>query len=167
MKIVVTNNKGFSKEQKERLDNLGDVTYYDKTPSSAEEYLKRVEGADIICSGTAGLEEAYMHLKDVHVTVDFVSVAFLDLEVMKANNVTVSNSPGINRHAVSEWIMWMITNTQRNFDNYINLEETMRVGGTLPPILPGLADRHITILGHGNVAIQTARLAEAYDMGNR
>ena len=50
MKIVITNKQDFTSEQKKRLESLGDVTYYDKLPKSAEEYLERVKGANIICS---------------------------------------------------------------------------------------------------------------------
>jgi len=98
------------------------------------------------------------------VTVGFVSVAFVDLEVMKKNNVLVSNAPGTNRNAVSEWIMWMITSILRNFDKYLNTNKTLRVIGSVPPVFPGLADKNITILGYGNVGKQTANLAEIYGM---
>lgn len=164
MKIVVTNNQHFTVEQKERLESLGDVTYYDDLPKDGEEYLKRVEEADIICSGTAGFKDAYNKLKDVYVTVGFVSVAFVDLEVMKNNNVLVSNAPGINKNAVSEWIMWMVGCVLRDFDNYLNTTKNLRDFDALPPVFPGFADRNITILGYGNVGKQTAKLAEAYGM---
>jgi len=58
-KIVVTNHQDFTKQQKQRLNKLGDVTHYDSLPESGGEYLKRIKGADIICSGTAGLKDAY------------------------------------------------------------------------------------------------------------
>ncbi len=164
MKIVVTNNQSFTDEQTKRLNSLGNVTYYDELPKDGDEYLKRTEGADIICSGTAGLIDAYPQLKDVYVTVGFVSVAFVDLEVMKKNNVLVSNAPGINKNAVSEWIMWMVTSVLRDFDNYLNTTKIIRVKGSIPPMFPGLADKNITILGFGNVGKQTAKLAEAYGM---
>lgn len=164
MKIVVTNNQHFNKEQKERLESLGNVVYYDDLPKDGNEYLERVKGADIICSGTAGLKDAYDKLKDVYVTVGFVSVAFVDLELMKRNNVLVSNAPGINKNAVSEWIMWMIGCVLRDFDNYLNTTKNLRDFDTLPPAFPGLTNRNMTILGYGNVAKQTAKLAEAYEM---
>lgn len=161
-KIVVTNNQDFTDEQKERLEGLGDVTYYDSLPQNAEEYLERVKGADIICSGTAGLQDAYDQLKDVYVTVAFVSVAFVDLEVLRKNGVVLSNAPGANRYAVSEWIMAMALLLMRNFPEAINRHETYRRDGSLPPITPGLAGRKMTILGHGNVGKRAGELAKAF-----
>ena len=86
--IVVTNDQGFTAEQKQRLESLGTVTYYDTTPADGAEYLQRVQGADIICSGAVGLKDAYAELHDVYVAVPFVSVAFVDSAVLKRNGVT-------------------------------------------------------------------------------
>jgi len=163
-KIVVTNNQDFSQSQRQRLGSLGDVTYYDSLPKDAEEYLKRVEGADIICSGAAGLKDAYPQLKDVYVTLSFVSAAFVDLAVLKKNNVTLSNAPGANRHAVAEWVMFMTLLMLRRFDASLNRTDTYRVNGALPPITPGLAGRSMTILGQGNVGKRVGELAQAFGM---
>jgi phosphoglycerate dehydrogenase-like enzyme len=166
-KIVVTNNQDFTPEQKQRLDSLGEVIYYDPLPENAEEYLERVNGADIICSGTAGLKDAYAQLKNVYVTVGFVSVAFVDLGVLAENNVKISNAPGANRHAVAEWIMYMMLNIQRRFDAFIQSDTKFRKGGGLPPILPGLANKNVTILGCGNIGARVGELAQAFDMNVR
>lgn len=163
-KIVVTNNQDFTAEQKQRLDGLGDVTYYDTLPESGEEYLERIQGADVICSGTAGLQDAYAQLKDVYVTVAFVSVAFVDLEVLKKNNVTISNAPGANRHAVSEWVMAMTILLMRNLTDALNRTDTYRKDGNLPPITPGLAGNKMTILGQGNVGKRVGELANTFGM---
>jgi phosphoglycerate dehydrogenase-like enzyme len=164
MKIVVTNKQGFTKEQEARLNSLGEVIYYDSVPETAEEYLERVKGADIICSGTAGLKDAYESLRDVYVTVGFVSVAFVDPQVMRRNGVLISNAPGANRHAVSEWVMWMMIAMLRKFDTALNREETYRKNGDLPKLEESLCDKKLVVLGAGNVGKQVGRLAEVFDM---
>lgn len=164
MKIVVTNKQGFTPEQEARLNSLGEVTYHDSFPKDGQEYLKRVEGADIICSGTAGLQDVYDQLKDVYVTVDFVSVAFVDPEVMRKNGVLISNAPGANRHAVSEWVFWMMLTMLRKLDMALNRTESYRKNGDLPKLEESLSDKKLVILGAGNVGKQVERLAEAFDM---
>ncbi len=164
MKIVVTNKQGFTPEQEARLNSLGDVTYFDTVPESGEEYLKRIEGADIICSGTAGLQDVYDQLKDVYVTVGFVSVAFVDPEVMRKNGVLISNAPGANLHAVSEWIVWMMITMLRKLDTALNRKETYRKNGDLPKLEESLSDKNLVILGSGNIGKQVDRLAKAFDM---
>lgn len=162
-KIVVTNHQDFTPEQKSRLDALGDVTYYDSLPNG-QEYLERVTGADIICSGTAGLQDVYSQLHDVYITVGFVSVAFVDLEVLKQHNVTVSNAPGVNRYAVSEWIIGMLINLSRQLPKFTNSTELFRKDGNLPPLTPGLARKNLCILGAGNIGKRVGEVATILDM---
>jgi len=164
VKIVVTNNQDLSDDQVKRLNSLGDVTYYDTLPASAEDYMSRVAGADIICSGTAGLKDAYTLLKNVYVTVSFVSVAFVDVEVMKKNNVTISNAPGANRYAVSEWIIGMMIMLARKFELFLNQEQTFRTDGALPPLTSGLAEQSVTIIGTGNIGTRVGEVAAALGM---
>ena len=163
-KIVVTNNQYFTPEQRKRLEVLGDVKYYSELPKDAAEYLERVKGADIICSGTAGLQDAYAELRNVYVTVGFVSVAFVDTKVMKKNGVIISNAPGANRHAVTEWILWAMLNLLRKFNTALNRVENYRNDGNLPPLNESLADKKLVILGAGNIGLHVGKLAEAFEM---
>ncbi len=163
-KIVVTNNQAFTPEQKTRLDELGNVTYYDSLPKDGEEYLKRVQGADVICSGTAGLKDAFAQLKDVYITVGYVSVAFVDLDLLKRNNVTISNAPGANRYAVSEWIIGMMIMMARKLNVFLNHEASFRKDGKLPPLTPGLAEKSVTILGKGQIGSRVGEIAKSLGM---
>lgn len=150
-----------SPEQKSRLEKLGDVTFYDNPVDSPDGWLKRCQGFDIICSWMMGLREKYSELKNVFISVPFVGVGtFADPKVLKANNITICNSPGCNRHAVSEWIIYMILSTMRRFDKY--LKTTVNVPISPPPI--GLAGKNITILGKGNVGKRVGAVCEAFEM---
>src|ERR1700722_10184276 len=133
-KIVVTNSQDFTEEQKLRLDKLGNVTYFDSLPQNGEEYLRRVKGFEIICSGQAGLKDAYDQLKNVYMTVGFVNVKFVDLTVLKKNGVVVSNAPGVNRYAVSEWIIGVLIIMTRQLDSFLNSTHAFRKDGNLPPL---------------------------------
>jgi phosphoglycerate dehydrogenase-like enzyme len=162
--IVVANNQSFTPKQRERLKSLGKVTFYNSLPKNAEDYLERIKGADIVCSGTAGLKEAYPFVKDVYITVGFVSVAFVDLDVLHQNNVVLSNAPGVNRHAVSEWIMYMVLSLMRQFPQFVNSNENFRKDGNLPPLTMGLAGNKMAILGQGNIGKHVEELAKSFSM---
>lgn len=162
-KIVVTNHMSLSESQKNRLKRLGDVTFYDDHPPSADEWLKRCQGFEIICSWINGLREKYSELKNVFISVPFVGVgSFADSAILKANNITLCNSPGSNRHAVSEWIIYMMLTTMRQLGKYINTSEKVTIPLT-PPSL-GLAGKNITILGVGNVGKRVGTICEALEM---
>ncbi len=164
-KIVVTNEQDFSEEQFARLESLGDVTYYKTLPADGAEYLERIKGADIICSGAAGFKDVYQQLHDVYVTFAFVSVAFVkDFDVLKKNHVTISNAPGANKYAVSEWIVGMMIYLTRDFGQFIDRDNTYRVDGGLPPLTPGLATKKLTVLGKGNIGRRVGEVAESLGM---
>lgn len=162
-KIVVTNPMGLTEDQKLRLNKLGQVTYYDTMPSSPDEWLKRCQGFDVICSWIVGLRENYGKLKNVFISVPFVGVSsFADPLVVKASNLTISNSPGCNRHAVSEWIVYMILTIERQLNRYLNT--TDKVSIPLPFRSFGLAGKNITILGNGNVGKRVGAVCKAFEM---
>lgn len=163
-KIVVTNSQDLSVAQIERLESLGDVKFFNPLPKSKSDYLEIIKGADIICSGTAGLDVAYPELKNCYVTVSFVSVAFLDLDLMKKNNVTVSNAPGINKESVTEWIIWMLLEIARDFTRFFNSKEEFRKDGALPPINMGLLGKKLLVLGGGHIGCRIAEISEALGM---
>ncbi len=161
-KIVVTCPMGLSPEQKARLEKLGEVTYYDTHPS-VEEWLERAKGHDIVCSWIGGLREKYGELRDTFISVPFVGVSsFADPAIVKANNLTISNSPGCNRHAVSEWIIYMMLSATRHISDYVNVQDPVAVPLENPSI--GLAGKHITILGKGSVGSRVGAICEALEM---
>lgn len=162
-KIVVTNPMDFSREQKTRLEKLGEVTFYDTHPATPDEWLKRCRGFDIICSWMFGLRENYHELKNVFISAPFVGVgSFADPKVLKENNITLANSPGCNRHAVAEWITYMIIIAMRQLHKYVNTKD--KVGFPLPNPSLGLAGKHITILGKGNVGKKVGEICQAFEM---
>jgi len=163
LKIVVTNPMDLSRNQKARLEKLGKVTFYNDYPSSADEWIKRCQDFDIICSWITGLREKYSELKNVFISVPFVGVSsFADPAIIKANNITLCNRPGCNRHAVSEWIIYMILTIMRQLGKYINTTEKFTIPFSTPSI--GLAGKNITILGKGNVGKRVGTICEALEM---
>ncbi|HTE58426.1 MAG TPA: NAD(P)-dependent oxidoreductase [Verrucomicrobiae bacterium] len=162
-KIVVTQPLDLSKEQKTKLNSLGTVTFYDDIAVTPEEWLRRCAGFDVVCSGITGLRESYSGLSDVLVTVPFVGVSsFADSEILASRKITLCNSPGSNRHAVSEWIIFMVLETTRKFMHYINTTEEPTT--PTPVRSPGLADKNITILGCGNIGKRVGSVCKALDM---
>lgn len=159
-RIVVTCPMNLSTQQKARLDKLGEVTYYDTHPTP-KEWLKRCEGYEIICSWFGGLRENINNIKNVFVSVPAVGVrSFAEPSILKANNVTLCNSPGCNRHAVSEWTTYMLIESMRHIGKYINTTKSVLFDH--PPI--GLAGKKIAILGYGDVGKQVGKICEAFGM---
>lgn len=159
-KIVVTQDLGLNDKERERLNKLGEVIYFDDLPKTPEEWLERCKGVDIICSGKFGLKLKYQELENTFISMPFVATDFLDRDILKERNIKVSNCPGCNKEAVSEWIIAMILNLLRDLPNWINKKES----DSIPKETKGLVDKNITILGKGNVGARVGKICEALEM---
>src|SRR6266568_395463 len=111
--IVITEPMALTDTQLAELKSLGNVIYHSSRARSTDEWLEWVKDADIIYTGGQGWEKGWKQLKNKYVTYIFVTAAFLYIDVLKQNNVLVSNSPGSNKVAVAEWITAMLLNYLR------------------------------------------------------
>ena len=81
-KIIVTQPLGLSQEQKDRLQRLGDVKFYDIIPKSPEEWISRVQEADIIST--------HLHLDTIFTSKSPYMKYFL-VEIIKDKFVQFKN----------------------------------------------------------------------------
>jgi phosphoglycerate dehydrogenase-like enzyme len=160
-KIVVTQDLGLYHDQIERLKNLGDVKIYNDLAKSYDEWLERCEGVDIICTSKYGLKQRYQELKNVFLSLPFVGVGFFDREILKQRNIKVSNCPGCNKDAVSEWVIGMMINLLRKLPYYIN--NTSLINEIPKPDI-GLTGKKVCILGKGNIGSRVGKICEAFEM---
>lgn len=116
LNIVITKDLKLFPDQIERLSSFGEVVYYNTDSKSEDEWLKRCEGAQIICSWMYGLKSDKVYsLKDVFISLPFVWVDFLDIEKLKERKIQISNAPWCNKEAVVEWIVGMTLYLTRDF----------------------------------------------------
>jgi glycerate dehydrogenase len=160
-KIVVTQPMYFLPRHRERLNALGEVTYHDEIAKTPEEWIARCQDYDIICTSIFGIRDKWQELHDAFVSLPFVGVGFFDSEKLRANNVTVANSPGCNRHAVAEWIIGMMILMGRKLDVLVNIKE-LPLGSNVPTF--GFAGKNVTILGKGNIGGRVGIICEALEM---
>ncbi|MFA6513719.1 MAG: NAD(P)-dependent oxidoreductase [Patescibacteria group bacterium] len=161
-KIVVTHDLGLSPEDIKRLKLLGEVTFFNDRPESGDVWLSRCQGADIICSGIPGLRDKYQELKNVFISLPLVGVSYLNKEILNKNNIKVSNSPGCNKDAVSEWVIGMMINLLRDLPFFINNKKLPQ--GKMPPQTLGLVEKKVLILGRGNVGTRVGEICNSLKM---
>lgn len=159
VKIVVTSPMNFLPEQKKRLESLGDVVIYDTLPNTPEEWFKRCEGKNIICSGKYGLTDKIYENKDVFYSLPFVAVGWIDKQKLKENKITVSYCPGCNSYAVSEWIVGMTFLLMRKFNKLVNTQYLADKTGSKDYL--GLAGKKACVLGKGNVGSKVRKMYES------
>jgi len=160
MKIIVAQDLDLNQIEKTELQKLGTVKFYDDLAVTHDQWLERCRDADIICTGKFGFKQKYQELNNVFISLPFVGTGFLDPEILKRNNITVSRCPGCNKDAVSEWIIAMTLNLFRNLPHLINnLEPITQRRPSL-----GLTGKIATILGPGNIGSRVGKILETLDM---
>ena len=125
MEIVVTGSMPFSAEQVRRLQRVGRVTMAGGA-GSGDEWLKQVEGADVVCSDGMFVAGNLERLRDVFVTFPFVELGSFDTDALARRNVMVANARGSNRDSVVEWAVFMALSLLRRFPDYVNADRELR-----------------------------------------
>ena len=161
-KITVVRNFNLYKDQIKRIGSLGDITYYDKLKST-DEWLERCKGADIICSGVLGLKSDKLYeLKNVFISLPFVGVEFLDRKKLQERNIIISNSPGCNKEAVSEWIIGMMLMFFRRLSQLTRITDSPK--DEILKTATSLYNKKITILGAGHIGKQLEKICKSFGM---
>lgn len=158
MKITLIGSFTLNDQQKQRLQKLGDVTETPE-PVSAEEWVQKVQGADVICSDGSYLLESLDKLKNVFVTYPYIELGMFDSKKLQENGVTVANTQGSNRDSIVEWVMFMVLSLFRRTPGYIRVTEN-------PPFerTESLQGKKVLVVGKGNIGTQIGTLSKAFGM---
>ena len=159
--IVITQPVGLTDAQLADLKTLGNVTYYDTVSKDTTEWLERVKNANVIFTNSHGFDDGWRIVEKVFITLPFVGVGFLDINLLKKHKVLVSRSPGCNQVAVSEWIVAMLLNYSRRLPEFTKIK---RFDEPTPIYTQSLYDKSVCILGKGYIGARTGGVLEALGM---
>jgi len=155
---VVTLGANLTENQKERLNSLGEASFL-PSPTTAEDFLKQVEGADVIYSDGSFLLESLPKLKNVFVTYPYVELGVFNSDELKKNGVSVANSQGGNRASIIEWVMFMSLSLFRKFTPMVRATENFPV-----ELQQSLNGKNVLIVGKGSIGTKIAIPCEAFGM---
>jgi D-3-phosphoglycerate dehydrogenase len=155
MKIVVTGSMSFGAEQLRRLQQIGPVTTAG-VASSSEDWLKQVDGADVVCSDGTFVAGNLERLHDVFVTFPFVEIGSFDTDALARKNVLVANARGSNRDSVVEWAVFMALSLLRRFPDYVNADRELPFERS-----ESLAGKEVGVIGAGDIGSQLGRVLDA------
>jgi phosphoglycerate dehydrogenase-like enzyme len=157
MKIVVIGGWNLSDNQKSRLEKAGDVTYKE-SPETGEQWLKAVEGFDVVASDGDHLLDNLNNLKNAFVTYPYIEMGAFDTEKLTANGVSIANAQGGNRASIVEWTMFMVLSLFRRLPDAVNVKEYEFVR------TQSLVDKKVLIIGAGSIGLEVGKRCQAFGM---
>jgi D-3-phosphoglycerate dehydrogenase len=155
MEIVVTGSMPFSAEQVRRLRRVGRVTTVGGA-SSGDEWLKQIEGADVVCSDGTFVAGNLERLRDVFITFPFIEIGSFDTDALARRNVMVANARGSNRDSVVEWAVFMALSLLRRFPDYVNADRELRFERG-----ESLSGKDICVIGAGDIGSHLGKVLGA------
>ena len=166
MKIVIMEPLGVSDEvltelTKELKINHSIVTYDNKTTDEGE-LINRASGADVIVITNNPLSDSVIRsLPDLKmISVAFVGIDHIDVEICKKQNIRISNAAGYCTHAVAELAIGLTLSVLRNIPRCNDAARKLLTKDGL--VGNELYKKTFGIIGTGAIGIRTAEIAKAF-----
>lgn len=166
MKIVIMEPLGISNDELNELTlklrkNNSLVIYDDKT-TLEDELIRRAEGAEVIIIANNPLSssviKALPNLKMI--SVAFVGIDHIDIEVCKSQNIRITNAAGYCTHAVAELAIGLTLSVLRNIPRCDTATRNLLTKDGL--VGHELHKKTFGVIGTGAIGIRTAEIAQVF-----
>ena len=157
-KIALDGKFGFTDQQRARLNAAGQLETL-ATVSSDEEWLKAVQGYDVICTWGDHVIENLDKLENILITYPYTELGSFDSDVLAKKNVSVANARGGNRKSIVEWTTFMILSLYRQFPKFLRTAEQYPFTST-----DSLESKKVLIVGHGTIGTEVGERCAAFGM---
>jgi len=109
MKIVVSDPIFLPEEYRKRLEVLGNLTIFESMPSSIDEFISRVENADIVIVGRYGFsEKTFLATRNLKmISVWQTGYDYINIKAATEKGVIVSNVPEYAYDSVQYFTNWI------------------------------------------------------------
>lgn len=153
------------------LEELGNLTVYDRTEHNSEEILERIGNAEIVLTNKVPLIKATLdkvpNLKYIGVTATGYNV--VDTEYAKKKNIIVANVPTYSTQSVAQFTMGLLLEMCHHIGAH-NTDVKNDLWSKSPDFcfwnspLIELQGKTIGIIGFGKIGQATAKLAQAFGL---
>ncbi|MCJ7443359.1 MAG: 2-hydroxyacid dehydrogenase [Methanotrichaceae archaeon] len=165
MRIVVADPIFLPEEYRQQLEALGDLTVYEKSPSSNREFAERVKDAEIVIVGRYGFDaDAFLSASNLEM-ISLWQTGFdnVDLVLATKRGVIVSNVPNYAFDSVAEFVFALTLDLLR----LVRLADiNLRKGKFNWKYYIGhqLMGKTIGVVGTGNIGKRVIQIAHGFNM---
>jgi len=163
MKIVLIEKTDFTKEQKARLEALGDVVFYDDVPNT-EQAIRRTKDVDIVVVDWFDPTPILDNLKGAKLmAVMATGYDWINLKKARTLGISVANIPSYATEAVAEHAFGLMLNVVRK-DNLA--ERSVHSGKWTNEPFRGieLKGKTLGVVGLGCIGSRTAEIGRGFGM---
>ncbi|NFH79077.1 D-2-hydroxyacid dehydrogenase [Clostridium botulinum] len=165
--IVVLDGRTLGNVDFSKLNEFGNVTYYDLT--SSNEVEERIKNANIVLTNKVVLNENNLkNAKNIELICE-MATGFnnIDVKYAKENNIAVTNVAGYSTNTVAQHTFAMALNLYDKiayFDNYVKSKEYSRsnVFTNVDEVYKDINGKVWGIVGLGAIGKRVAKIAEAF-----
>lgn len=165
VRIVVTDPIFLPAQYRERLEKLGDVKIYDTEPSSEEELISRLDGAEIAivsrCPMPRKVFEQASGLK--FVTLWRTGYDDVDMAAATEHGVGVANAPGYSNEAVAEHVFALLLSFLRRVPeaDFLTREGKFECSALRGRELKG---KTMGVMGTGRIGTRVIEISRCFGM---
>lgn len=164
MLIVATDTICMPDVYREQLEQLGELLMYEGRPDSLEDFLARIDGADIAIVTHFRLPASVFE----NTTLKLVALARtgyddVDIDAAARHGVAIANAPGYSNEAVAEHVFAMLLSFLRKVRE---ADRSIREGCFECMSWEGreLAGRTMGVIGTGRIGVRVAEIASCFGM---
>ena len=161
-RIFVLEKLEMNDEQRRKLENLGDVEWFDST--TEKEGKERVKDADVVLIDWINPNPFLDNMKTKSLlSLSSTGYAWVEIKKAKERSITVTNIPSFSTEAVAEHTLGLVLSVAKK----ITLgDRNMRSGSKEKANLKGfeLKGKTIGIIGLGNIGKRVAEIAKGFGM---
>lgn len=165
MKIVVVDHVYLDEQHISRLRGVGEVEVFSEPPSSEEELLWRIGGADVVIVGWSQLTKEIIdsapNLKMISIWA--TSCHYADLKAARGRGIVVTHVPAYSTEAVAEHAFALLLASVRKL---LPADKHVREGkfDWRPFAGMELAEKTLGIIGTGAIGFRVGEIAKAFKM---
>ncbi|MGN2337615.1 D-2-hydroxyacid dehydrogenase [Clostridium cagae] len=165
--IVVLDGRTLGNVDFSKLNEFGNVTYYDLT--SSNEVEERIKNANIVLTNKVVLNENNLkNAKNLELICE-MATGFnnIDVKYAKENNIAITNVAGYSTNTVAQHTFAMALNLYDKiayFDNYVKSKEYSRsnVFTNVDEVYKDINEKVWGIVGLGAIGKKVAKIADAF-----
>ncbi|MGC6431330.1 MAG: D-2-hydroxyacid dehydrogenase [Jejuia sp.] len=153
------------------LENLGDLTVFDRTPYNCKDIIKHIGDADIVFTNKTPLNEEVLNMTTSLKYIGILATGYnvVDVNTAKAKGIVVTNVPDYSSKAVAQFTVALVLelchhigdhNTSVQNGDWIKSNDFSYWNS---PLIE-LHGKTLGLIGFGKIGKATAKIAEAFGM---